>query len=95
MSEWTHVYRDPKRGTVLYINTCTKTFCFTAPDGYTTGVQKANWMTYRRGRINLLWTSGKLRVAAFAYEGTDYGQCWVTKSWRLKYMMLDRRGFEA
>ncbi len=69
VTEWTHVFRDAKRGTVLFINTFTKTLCFTAPDGFTTGVQKANWMTYRKGRINLGWTSGNLRVSAFACEG--------------------------
>ena len=55
------VYEDPYRGTKLSVNFDDKTFRFTTPDGYDTGVIQATNLVIRGDRITLRCTNRNLR----------------------------------
>jgi hypothetical protein len=55
---WPYTFEDPVTGTKLHIDTDNRTFRFTAPDGYDSGIVKADCMIvldFRSGRFIFIW----------------------------------------
>ncbi len=99
-SEWTYVFRDPKRGTTLCINTRDKTFRFTGPRNFDSGVQKATWMQVQRlpgqkTHVNMYYRGQSFRVILHAHAWQDFCEAWVYKVPKVTlYRLFDVRGVE-
>jgi hypothetical protein len=66
---WTCIFQDPARGTELRVNTDSRTFQFTAPDGYDSGVVEAEHMIVcdaLRVQFILIW-HGDSQISLFAF----------------------------
>ena len=92
----THVFEDPQRGTRLYIDIGNKTFRFTAPDGYDSGVVMAQRMRIKDGsRVTIHHHDSSLRFQSRADTTTDYCSGLLTnKENKNKYRILDPKGVE-
>jgi hypothetical protein len=75
---WTCIYHDPCAGTELRVNTDNKTFQFTAPDGYDSGVVEADCMmvcdALRVQFILICHSDSEISLFAFAV-GCENGFC--------------------
>ena len=66
---WPYSFEDPGIGTRLHIDTDNRTFRFIAPDGYNSGIVKADCMMVvdtRSGQFIFLW-HGDSEISLFAF----------------------------
>ena len=90
-----YIFEDPQRGTKLYIDIGNKTFRFTAPDGYDSGVVLAQRMRVKDGRIAIHHHDSSLRFHCHADTTTDYcSGLLANKENKSKYRILDPEGVE-
>jgi hypothetical protein len=69
---WPYTFEDPVTGTKLHIDTDNRTFRFTAPDGYDSGIVEADCMVvlhFRSGQFIFIWHGdGEISLFAFAVD---------------------------
>ncbi|HEY56115.1 MAG TPA: terpene cyclase/mutase family protein [Dehalococcoidia bacterium] len=90
------VFEDPRRGTKLaIIDSDAHTFCFTAPDGYSSGVIKAKYMRVRRGQFTIIHNDRKVTATFRGNIKRDWclGLVWDKVNRRF-YIIRDPRGVE-
>ncbi len=98
--KWTYTFHDPTRGTTLYLNTAEKTFRFTSPSGFDSGVREATWMQVQtfsgeRVHINMYYRGESFRVIVHAHVWQDFCETWVYRPHRVTlYRLVDPVGFE-
>jgi hypothetical protein len=66
---WPYTFEDPVTGTQLHIDTDNRTFRFTAPDGYDSGIVEADCMVvlhFRSGQFIFIW-HGDSEISLFAF----------------------------
>jgi hypothetical protein len=75
---WPYTFEDPGTGTKLHIDTDNRTFRFTAPDGYDSGIVEADCMVvlhFPSGQFIFIW-HGDSEISLFAFAvDSEKGSC--------------------
>lgn len=91
----THIFADPWRGTKLYVDINDKTFRFTAPDDYDSGIVKADRMKIKHGRITIWHRDANIGFTCRANINTDFCLGWLRNRVNgEQYFIFDPRGEE-
>jgi len=90
-----YTFEDPRRGTTVTINTDNKTFRFTAPDGYDSGVVEAKFMRVKGARITILHRDAGIRFTCRANINQDFCTgVLLDRANHQRYIIRDPRGVE-
>jgi iron complex transport system substrate-binding protein len=91
-----YLYSDPRRGTEMaIIDTDAKTFRFTAPDGYDSGIVEADRMLVTKRAITIIHRDRDITVTFRANIKRDWATgLLIDRESRNRYLIIDPFGFE-
>jgi len=90
-----YTFEDPRRGTIVTINSDNKTFRFTSPDGYDSGVLGARFIGRKNGRFIILYRDASIRFICRVKINQDF--CvgvLLDRANHKHYFVRDPRGIE-
>jgi hypothetical protein len=90
-----YTFEDPCRGTAITVNPDNKTFRFTAPDGYDSGIVEADIMRVTARAITIVHRDSDITVTFRANITRDWALgLLIDRTARDRYILLDPFGFE-